>query len=498
MASLLLVFVHGYSVTNLDTYGELPLRLSNEAASRGLQIKIENIYLGRYISFNDEVRLNDVSKALQTAVKEQIPAGTRFMCVTHSTGGPLVRNWWNLFYKDTAVVCPMSHLIMLAPANHGSALAQLGKTRLSRVKSWFDGVEPGQKILDWLELGSAAAWDLNKDWVLNGAKHISAKGIFPFVLTGQDIDRKLYDHINSYTGELGSDGVVRVASANLNSNYIKLVQGSPQQNDKGKLSAGEFAVAEFSEAPVTALRILSEKSHSGDKMGIMKSVSKNLDDKNSSDTINAIFDCMAVISPDDYKKNCDKFIAESTAVQTTELVETEKKLFGKNYFVHDRYSQIIFRITDTEGYALTNFDLVLTAGPNNDPNMLPSGFFADRQCNRVNQCTITYYFNYDIMMGTPAIVKEGETIRKASQGMDSLGLIITPRPDEGFIRYLPCKINASKELLQKALKPNASVLIDICMQRIVSNEVFRFEAPDPNKETARSFKNTKPGNTPIT
>ena len=48
----------------------------------------------------------------------------------------------------------MSHLIMLAPANYGSALAQLGKQRLSRIKSWFEGVEPGQGVLDWLELGS--------------------------------------------------------------------------------------------------------------------------------------------------------------------------------------------------------------------------------------------------------------------------------------------------------------------------------------------------------
>ena len=42
---------------------------------------------------------------------------------------------------------------MLAPVNHGSALAQLGKSRLSRIKVWVQGVELGQRILDWLELG---------------------------------------------------------------------------------------------------------------------------------------------------------------------------------------------------------------------------------------------------------------------------------------------------------------------------------------------------------
>ncbi|MBK7031601.1 MAG: hypothetical protein IPH45_21470 [Bacteroidales bacterium] len=60
----------------------------------------------------------------------------------------MIRNWWNLYYKDTRP--PLSHLIMLAPANFGSALARLGKSRLSRIKAWFEGVEPGQEFLNWL------------------------------------------------------------------------------------------------------------------------------------------------------------------------------------------------------------------------------------------------------------------------------------------------------------------------------------------------------------
>jgi len=38
------------------------------------------------------------------------------------------------------------------------------------------------------------------------------------------IDRKLYDHLNSYTGEKGSDGVVRAAAANLNFGLVELKQ----------------------------------------------------------------------------------------------------------------------------------------------------------------------------------------------------------------------------------------------------------------------------------
>lgn len=492
MAPLLLVFVHGYSVTNLDTYGELPLRLRNEALARGMDAQVENIFLGRYISFNDEVRLDDVSKAMELAVRQQIPAGTRFICITHSTGGPVVRNWFHLFYESGSQVCPMSHLIMLAPANNGSALAQLGKTRLSRVKSWFDGVEPGQKILDWLELGSSEAWQLNVNWILNGGNYISEKGMFPFVLTGQDIDRKLYDHINSYTGELGSDGVVRVASANMNSHYIKLKQ-TVTSTAEGAVTAPELIVDDFQEAPKTALRVVAQKSHSGDKMGIMRSVLKETSDQDNAETVNAIFDCINVQTSQDYLNVCNMFDSQTIDVQENFLIETEKKLLKSTIYFHDRYCMVIFRIKDNEGYPVTNFDLVLT-GPGSDPDMLPSGFFADRQCNHISPNVITYFFNYDVMVGVPAVIKDGEEIRKVLPGIDSLGLIIQPRPDEGFIRYLPCKINATKELFEKALSPNATTLIDIELKRVVSNEIFRFEKPAPDGLTSKSFKDTRPGN----
>ena len=197
-----LVFVHGYSVTNLDTYGELPLRLKAEGASQDVEVNVEEIYLGQYISFRDEVVLDDISRAFKQAVNDQLShilsANERFVCITHSTGGPVIRNWWSKYYYNVpGEKCPMSHLVMLAPANFGSALAQLGKGRLSRIKSWMDDVEPGQGVLDWLELGSSSSWKLNHEWIDANAATFGPDGIFPFVLIGQSIDRKIYDNLNS-------------------------------------------------------------------------------------------------------------------------------------------------------------------------------------------------------------------------------------------------------------------------------------------------------------
>lgn len=52
---------------------------------------------------------------------------------------------------------------------------------------------------------------------------------------------------------------------------------------------------------------------------------------------------------------------------------------------------VIFRVQDDEGFPITDFDLILTAGPDNNPNHLPKGFFADRQLNSINKETITFF-----------------------------------------------------------------------------------------------------------
>src|SRR5690606_12432150 len=113
-----------------------------------------------------------------------------FSCITHSTGGPVVRRWVDLFYGAKQLAqCPLRHLIMLAPANHGSALAILGKSRVGRIRAWLGGVGPGQGVLDWLCLGSPESWELQDrftDYSLDESK------LFPFVLSGETIDKAFY------------------------------------------------------------------------------------------------------------------------------------------------------------------------------------------------------------------------------------------------------------------------------------------------------------------
>lgn len=498
--ALTIVFVHGYSVTNLNTFGELPLRLKAEGKSRGIDLTIDNVYLSRYISFEDVVVLDDVSRALQTAFKEKFTNSTsKLVVITHSTGGPVVRNWWNMYYDNYPEKCPVSHLVMLAPANYGSALAQLGKGKLSRINSWKNGVEPGLGILNWLEQGSTEAWTLNKKWILEGENQIGDSGVFPFVITGQSIDRKLYDNLNSYTGELGSDGVVRNALANLQARYIQLEQLPPVKGKDGEFLMGELKIKSFKEAIPTPFRVVSGKSHSGETMGIMGSVKKELTDNANAETVNAIFDCLSVKNKKDYNALITKFDTETAAVQKKDQVEIVDGFLKDRVFIHDRYSIVIFRIKDTDGRAVTDFDLILTAGKESDPNHLPEGFFMDRQVNSKNRNLITYYFNYDVMVGTKdPVMKDGKIYRQPLPGTDMLGFQLRMRPDSGFVKYIPCEIKATEMMLEKALNPNETTMIDITVQRVVDQEVFRLVdlgTSMPSYEDG-DFSKTKPsGNT---
>jgi len=495
----LIVFVHGWSVTSTDNYGELPARLINEAAGRGVAIQIEEIFLGKYISFHDEVTVDDIARAFQSALSDQLGSclqnNRKFICITHSTGGPVVRVWLDRYYKRQNKTCPLSHLIMLAPANFGSALAKLGKSKLSRIKSWFNGVEPGQGVLNWLELGSSAAWDLNYNWIQDQSFMSGSNEVFPFVLTGDYIDRKLYDHLNSYTGELGSDGVVRAVSANLNSSHIKLIQQKPVFSAAGKISADTLEVDQIRQSGQTAFRIIAYKSHSGKDMGIMRSVKAAVDDSSSSELINALFRAVKVKSQADYNTLVDEFVIETAAVQNKELIEAKKfvGLTTRN-FIHDEFAMVIFKLVDTEGNPVNDYDLYLTVGKKSDPNLLPEGFFVDRQQNSIANNITTYFINYSIICGCPAVVNQDKEVIRAEQaGIGSLGFKIVARPDSGFVRYLPCEIKATAEMLKQAIKPNSTTMIEIVLQRVIYKSIFRLKQLAKNYQN-ENFEKIQPGN----
>jgi hypothetical protein len=111
---MLVIFVHGWSVRHTDTYADLPRWLEQKGRAADIPIQAGNIYLGKYISFSDTVTLDDIARAFDRAVKDEagkrIKKGERFACITHSTGGPVVRKWIDLYLSLTKTLCSRSRM----------------------------------------------------------------------------------------------------------------------------------------------------------------------------------------------------------------------------------------------------------------------------------------------------------------------------------------------------------------------------------------------------
>ena len=209
--------VHGWSDTS-ESFRDLRdflVRNGHDAAQ---------IFLGDYISMDDDVRIEDVAKRMQVVLDEMVAARrlTRpFDLIVHSTGGLVAREWVVRFYP-TGRDCPAKRIIMLAPANFGSALAAMGKSMVGRLaKGWNNWFQTGTHMLHGLELASPYQWSLACRDLLDPTPGGNGDGpygdgedkVWPFVIIGS---RGYPSGLRQIVNENGSDGTVRVAAANMN------------------------------------------------------------------------------------------------------------------------------------------------------------------------------------------------------------------------------------------------------------------------------------------
>src|ERR1700733_8736672 len=99
-----ILLIHGYSAesdnTTLDSisqeYGSLVDRLRAQYTDPGVVVEID---LSRYISLDDGVTIDDVSRALQNALLRDFPSLLHgpFNVIIHSTGALVIRNWLRMF-----------------------------------------------------------------------------------------------------------------------------------------------------------------------------------------------------------------------------------------------------------------------------------------------------------------------------------------------------------------------------------------------------------------
>ena len=214
MAIRPLVLLHGWSDTSATfkpLAGLLRARLGIE--------HISVISLADYISMEDEVRFDDIATAMGAAWQDHgLPTESGSVdAIVHSTGALVIRDWLQRNYKPESA--PIKNLVMLAPANFGSPLAHKGRSFIARVYKGFIAKRPegrpfetGTHILQGLELASPYTWHLaSRDRFGHGGKMYGPGNVLCTVLVGNTG----YRGISSIANENGSDGTVRVSTANM-------------------------------------------------------------------------------------------------------------------------------------------------------------------------------------------------------------------------------------------------------------------------------------------
>lgn len=219
-----ILFVHGYSVTDLNSFNRLPALLAADG------IGAASIFLAGFVSLDDEISCADLASALEERIaileRDHALDLSRTMLVAHSTGAIIARRWM-LDRREAKRRKPgtptLSHFVSCAGANHGSTLAQLGLTELAHVvHNVTDGRSVGKRVLDDLDYGSAFLRRLNREWIeaWNDEEDPLYADTFCFSMVGTD-HSFWQNHLAWQARERGSDGTVRIGSANLN--YRRIV-----------------------------------------------------------------------------------------------------------------------------------------------------------------------------------------------------------------------------------------------------------------------------------
>lgn len=225
MATKLLI-LHGYSdgATSFTGLRDF-FRLNGYAR--------DDVYLLNYASMDDQAQFADFADKLDEDYEKKF-AGERIDVACHSTGALVVRLWLDLHYRRQRAAgkvkprSPVKHLLMFAPANFGSDLAEMGQSFLGKFRATFfnsnrkpgDFLESGKYVLQGLEPASPFQWDLSsRD--LHGEGFFNPElgdenVCFPFVFAAGKGYGGLQARLIKDRKKPGTDGTVRICGTSLN------------------------------------------------------------------------------------------------------------------------------------------------------------------------------------------------------------------------------------------------------------------------------------------
>lgn len=322
-----LVIIHGWS-DDADSF--IPLA---QAIEKRTNRPINHIWLGSYISLDDDVRMNDLVNALQAAWIDKIGHSECVDVIVHSTGGLIIRDWLVTYHQPSNSAPPIRNLVMLAPANFGSPLAHVGRAVLGRVYKGFNSTkrfQTGTHILKALEMASPYTFDLAmRDRFRRNA--FSAGKVRLTTIVGN----RGYGGIQSLANKPGSDGTVYVSTANMNCARLEMNFLSDNENirlPKLRSSQGK-----------TAFLVLDEFNHSSIAL-------KDLDHEGNEQLISTIISALSIETARAFNrwiKHCQEI--------TRDVMTLYSGSNGKSDEYKHGYQNTVVYVKDDEGYEVKDY-----------------------------------------------------------------------------------------------------------------------------------------------
>jgi hypothetical protein len=420
--------IHGWSVTETTTYQALHLRL----AEHGFDLK--HIYLGRYVSLDNDVEIKDIAHAMHRALTDHLGksawSGPIHM-ITHSTGALVVKQWLaNHYVGDPATKRPLKNLIFLAGPHFGSRLAHHGRSMMSQ--AFVTVGESGKQILNSLELGSQFGWQANGELLTD--KNWLKQGIRAYCLIGDRVRRDIFkSRIFPAAYEKGSDGVVRVAAGNLNFRRYRLEARTRQFRKLGEVSGVPFAA-------------LGRYEHSEREHGIMNSIITTADPgADKYQNLKLILDCLRVGNASDYQTISAQFAS------VTRKTRKQKPAFA----------QLDLWFRDDTGAAIQ--DYLWELGVYEKGVEKPSKTIAHTHKNKIDASHFTVFLNLD------------ELEPKRTYFMRIMADSGTP-----LFLYQPNEftVQVTGKQLRDIITADQTTQIEVVFERSSDKNLFRFHSGD--------------------
>jgi hypothetical protein len=465
-----ILIIHGWSDTSKSFHP-----LADFLGTNGFVVT--ELWLGDYISLDDDVRVADVGKRMGQVVDDMLGKGTLtapFDVVVHSTGGLVAREWLTTHYSGRASECPMKRLVMLAPANFGSKLAATGKSMLGRiVKGYNNWFQTGQAMLNDLELGSPYQWELaQRDLLVAPGTDPSARFygkdlVWPFVIVGTHPYTNL---IRQIVNEDGSDGTVRACAANLNTQGITIdFRADTVEHAMGvwRSRLDGFSIP---------LAVLPTRTHGS-------IIDPNRVDRDNQEDIHETDDERAQLGQFILEalrcKDFDTYTDIQTRWDTFSEATAARHVQGTDSAFYHQYMQANVYVTDEYGQPVNDYFLEFysnTAKKNDDANVyLHRSVLEDVKVNSQNPaCRNLYFDRTDLVEGYyPMVPGSGDPLLYTSISAAPPGKNVSYFANLKTGADMDIPIHCEGDLTKRWLKRNCTHFVRIIIPRQPGDKVFR-------------------------